>query len=48
MLTPHMVHLGTIEAPVGRICQGNEWAIVDVNKDGARTKFVDENQWNVD
>ncbi|KAF8700537.1 hypothetical protein RHS03_06647, partial [Rhizoctonia solani] len=42
MLTPHMVHINTIEAVVGRVPQGDLWAIVDRSWKGARTVFVDE------
>ncbi|CAE6475319.1 unnamed protein product [Rhizoctonia solani] len=43
MLTPHMVHLNTIEAVIGRVRRGNRWAIVDRNRSGIRTHFVDDN-----
>ncbi|CAE6444950.1 unnamed protein product [Rhizoctonia solani] len=42
MLTSHMVHIHTIEAVVGRVPQGNSWAIIDRSHNGARTVFVDE------
>lgn len=42
MLTPHMVHLETVEAAVGRVPQGNSWAIIDRSRSGARTQFVNE------
>ncbi|KDN34875.1 hypothetical protein RSAG8_12062, partial [Rhizoctonia solani AG-8 WAC10335] len=42
MLTPHMVHLDTIEAVIGRIQCGGRWAIVDRNRSGIRTQFTDD------
>ncbi|GAB1527100.1 hypothetical protein RhiTH_010275 [Rhizoctonia solani] len=42
MLTPHMVHIHTIEAVVGRVPQGDSWAIIDRSRNGARTVFVDK------
>jgi hypothetical protein len=41
--SPDIVHIDTIVAMVGRIHMGgNNWAIVDRSRGGARTQFVDE------
>ncbi|KAG8729871.1 hypothetical protein FRC12_020657 [Ceratobasidium sp. 428] len=41
--TPDMFHLKTIDAVVGRIkVPGNQWAIIDCSRNGARTQFVND------
>ncbi|KAF8692451.1 Transposase family tnp2, partial [Rhizoctonia solani] len=42
MLTPHMVHINTIEAVVGQVLQGDLWAIVDCSQKGAWIVFIDK------
>jgi hypothetical protein len=41
--SPDIIHIDTIVAVVGRIHMGgNNWAVVDRSRGGARTQFVDE------